>query len=221
MVAVLAVFVAIFVAVQALDIPVLVDPSPALSEAGVAAAVAGVALLVADALLPVPSSVVMVAHGALFGVVVGTILSVVGRLGFSLVGFTIGRRSGPLLERMVRDGERARAHHLLQRWGALAVVISRPVPLLAETVVILAGASSMSLRRVIIATLAGVAPEALLYGMAGAVAGSYGSAALVFVALVAVALTFWFVEQAVRPSPPVSAGTPGDGDGGQREDDEG
>ncbi len=36
---------------------------------GVVAALVGVGLLVADVVLPVPSSVVMLAHGALFGVV--------------------------------------------------------------------------------------------------------------------------------------------------------
>ena len=40
---------------------------------------------------------VLVAHGALFGVKVGTLLSLVGSTGATLVGFGIGRRSKPLI----------------------------------------------------------------------------------------------------------------------------
>ncbi len=81
----------------------------------------GVGLLIADVLLPVPSSIVMIAHGALFGVVYGTLLSLIGGTGATLVGFALGRRGGPLLARVVSREERTRADCLLRRWGALAI----------------------------------------------------------------------------------------------------
>ncbi len=46
-------------------------------DASLAADALGVGLLVADIVLPVPSSVVMVAHGALFGLRLGAVLSMV------------------------------------------------------------------------------------------------------------------------------------------------
>src|SRR5215211_6626130 len=49
-------------------------------------------LLVVDVVLPVPSNLVMIAHGALFGVAIGTFLSLVGSIGAALVGFAIGQR---------------------------------------------------------------------------------------------------------------------------------
>ena len=49
---------------------------------------------------------VLVAHGALFGVKVGTLLSLVGSTGATLVGFGIGRRSKPLIVRLTKSGER-------------------------------------------------------------------------------------------------------------------
>jgi hypothetical protein len=62
----LAFFLCLFFVVEALGIPLLVDPTPWLKHGGVLAAVLGVGLLIADVLLlPVPSSLVMVAHGAL------------------------------------------------------------------------------------------------------------------------------------------------------------
>lgn len=60
-------------------------------DAGAVAAAVGVGLLVADVVLPVPSSVVMVAHGALFGVGLGAALSMLGRIGNAVVGVKVVR----------------------------------------------------------------------------------------------------------------------------------
>ena len=62
------IFLACFGIAEALGVPLLTDPMPALKAAGPLAGVIGVALLIADVVLPVPSSLVMIAHGALFGV---------------------------------------------------------------------------------------------------------------------------------------------------------
>ena len=90
-------FLVLFLIVEALGVPLLTDPTPWMKHGGVLAAALGVGLLIADVLLPVPSSLVMVAHGALFGVVIGTLLSLTGSVGAALFGFAIGRRGGSLL----------------------------------------------------------------------------------------------------------------------------
>jgi uncharacterized membrane protein YdjX (TVP38/TMEM64 family) len=109
MLALIASFTALFLIVEALGVPLLTDPTPWMRHGGVLAAALGVSLLVADVVLPVPSSLVMVAHGALFGVVIGTFLSLLGSVGAALFGFAIGRRGGKFLERFVTAGERERA----------------------------------------------------------------------------------------------------------------
>src|SRR5215510_8925633 len=115
-------FTILFLIVEALGVPLLSDPTPWMKHGGVVAAALGVGLLIADVVLPVPSSLVMVAHGALFGVVIGTLLSLLGSLGATLAGYTIGRKSSRWLERFVSAEERARADRVLSQWGALAVV---------------------------------------------------------------------------------------------------
>ncbi|MDQ3815638.1 MAG: VTT domain-containing protein [Armatimonadota bacterium] len=189
--ALLAFFLVLFVVAEALHISFLTDPSPYLKQGGVLAALVGVGLLVIDVVLPVPSSLVMIAHGALFGVVVGTLLSLIGSTGAALLGFAIGRRGGPLLARLVSPAEQAQADRLLRRWGALAIVVTRPVPLLAETVAILAGTSSLRWRQVAIAALAGSFPGALLYALTGAVAGSFSNGVLMFALVLLVAGGFF------------------------------
>jgi uncharacterized membrane protein YdjX (TVP38/TMEM64 family) len=192
-------FLALFLVVEALGVPILSDPSPWMRRGGILAAAVGVGLLIADVLLPVPSSLVMVAHGALFGVAVGTLLSLAGSLGAGLFGFWLGKRGGRVLERVMTQGERECADELLKRWGALAIVLTRPVPILAETVAIMAGASSMSLARVALAVLAGSLPPALVYALAGAAAATFQSTALIFVFVILAAGFFWMMSRLLEP----------------------
>jgi uncharacterized membrane protein YdjX (TVP38/TMEM64 family) len=83
-----------FLVVEAFELPVLSAPGSALAQGGATAAVLAVALLIADAVLPVPSSVVMVAAGALYGPVLGTLLSLTERVRMALACFTVGAAAG-------------------------------------------------------------------------------------------------------------------------------
>ena len=192
-------FLCLFFLVEALGVPLLVDPTPWLNHGGALAAALGVGLLIADVLLPVPSSLVMVAHGALFGVLGGTLLSLLGSTGAAVFGFWIGRRGGRLLESLVAAEERARADLLLDRWGALAIIVTRPIPLLAETVAIMAGASPVGWGRTALAALAGSLPPALLYALTGAAVANFQSASLMFAFVLLVAGIFWVVGRRVVP----------------------
>ena len=95
--------------------------------------------------------------------------------------------------------ERARADELLARWGALAIIVTRPVPLLAETVAIMAGASPMSWTSVTLASLAGSLPPALLYALTGAAVANFQSTALMFVVVLLVAGLFWLAGRLLEP----------------------
>jgi uncharacterized membrane protein YdjX (TVP38/TMEM64 family) len=187
------IFLVLFFLVEALNITLLNEPSFWLEHAGVLAWLAGVCLLVADVALPVPSSLVMIAHGALFGVSIGTLLSLVGSTGAALAGFAVGRRSSSLLARLVPVEELVQANRLLIRWGMLAIVVTRPVPLLAETTAIVVGTSRLGWGRATLAALVGSLPGALLYAFAGAGAARFPNGAFVFGLVLLVASSFWLV----------------------------
>jgi uncharacterized membrane protein YdjX (TVP38/TMEM64 family) len=189
---------ALFGVVEALGVPLLTDPAPWIHDRGPLAALVGIGLLVVDVLLPVPASLVMIAHGALFGVAAGTGLSLLGSTGAAMLGFALGQRGGGLLDRVVPASERRRADAMLARWGTLAIIATRPVPLLAEATVIMAGASSLPWRRVLVAAVAGSLPAALLYALTGAVAASFTNGALVFGVVLLVAGAFWWVGRRVE-----------------------
>jgi membrane protein DedA with SNARE-associated domain len=104
-----------------------------------------------------------------------------------------------LLERLVSQKERESADYLLKRWGTLAIIVTRPVPLLAETVAIMAGTSSMGWGSTALAALAGSLPPALLYALTGAAVADFQSATLMFVFVILVAGFFWMVGRWVQP----------------------
>jgi len=195
---VLLFFLSIFLLVEQISPSFLANPYDLMGISGISAALTGVGLLVADIILPVPSSLIMIANGALFGVALGTILSMVGNLGAALVGFFIGRCGEPVLARFVPHDERSRANHLLKEWGLLAIIITRPVPILAETTVIMAGASTMRWRAMILSTLAGSFPVAVLYAITGATAANFDNAILAFGLVLLMAGLFWIAGHRLR-----------------------
>ena len=184
---------ALYFAAATLQLPLLHDPAPVLYGAGSLAAVIAAALLVADVLLPLPSSIVMVANGALFGLVTGALISLVGRAGAFLFGYWVGAKALPFARRFVPDAELAAARSLLGPNGWLAIVVSRPVPILSETVAIMAGLSSLPLRQSLIAALAGSVPEALVLAAAGQYAATLNTPLHVFVGLMLVTAAAWAV----------------------------
>jgi uncharacterized membrane protein YdjX (TVP38/TMEM64 family) len=207
--AVPAIFLALFLIGEAAGIPFLEDPTPWLQQAGWLAATIGVSLRALDVVLPVPSNIVMIAHGALFGIVAGTLLSLLGSMLASLVAFWIGRRGGRLLSLAVPADERAHADAILARWGVVAIVVSRPLPLLAETILVLAGASQMTWRTAMLSTFVGSVPLCLFYAWAGAASIGFEGGAIVLgltiVLAAVVGLTIRQIEQSrMRSSQPAS-----------------
>jgi len=192
-------FLAGFGIAEGLGVPLLTDPLPVLRGAGALAGVVGVALLVADVVLPVPSSVIMLAHGALFGIWTGSLLSLIGSVGCSLVGFGMGRAGRESVRRFVSDAEYARASRLLGRWGMAAIVATRPVPILAEVTSIIAGTTpSLSWWQLAIASIAGSLPPAIAYAVAGHLATKTVGALWVFAALMLLSAGMWWFDRARR-----------------------
>lgn len=189
-------FGALFGVAEALDLRF----EPAFEQASVATGAIGIGLLIVDVLLPVPSSLIMTGHGAVFGWPVGAALSLIGAVLAAIVAFWIGRRGGALLERLVGADERARADAMLAKWGVLAIILTRPLPMLAETAALLAGASKMRWRTLILgATLGNLAP-ALLYAITGATAASLSNSFLIFGLVVGTSGLFWLAARG-RPAP--------------------
>jgi len=171
-----------------------VEEAPAtLAGGGGLGAGVGVGLLALDVLLPVPSSVVMVVLGKLYGFALGAGLALVGSLASAVLAWCLGRRGERWLERALTPEERAAADAWLARHGAFALALTRPVPILAETFALLAGARGMPLARVVPAAILGILPAVLLYAWAGSAGRDAVEDALLFSLTLLVSGALWLV----------------------------
>ncbi|MFL5765262.1 MAG: TVP38/TMEM64 family protein [Bacteroidia bacterium] len=185
-------FLITFSAVEYFNVPLLKDPSYLGQKGGLIAAIGGFLLLVSDIVLPVPGSLIMIGNGALFGVYLGTLFSVAGGMAMSAVGFLIGKKGVRFINRFISDKEQETGKKLMEQWGYLAILVTRPVPLLSETVIIIAGSTGLKFRKVMLASLLGYLPGAYIYALAGASAISEDNAAYSFLIVIGVAALFWF-----------------------------
>jgi uncharacterized membrane protein YdjX (TVP38/TMEM64 family) len=182
----------------------------ALPEPGTAAAemvgFVGFALLVLDVFLPVPSSVIMIANGALFGWGPGTLVSAAGATAATMLGWGLGRLGRDAFRRWVHPDAHARAEELFRRHGLMAVVATRPIPILAETVAVVAGASGMRGERAAISGVLGSLPAAALYAWAGSRGLSAANDVAVFGFVIALAAVLWRLGERSSRARPDGAG---------------
>lgn len=101
-------------------------------------------LLAADIFLPVPSSAVITYAGATTGVFAATISSWVGLTLGGISGYELSRVWGSkLIERFSETEERQQMQELVSQYGSLAVILTRPLPILGETAVLVVGSLRM------------------------------------------------------------------------------
>jgi uncharacterized membrane protein YdjX (TVP38/TMEM64 family) len=185
-----AVMLALFGLAEALGIDLLVSPERYL--AGPAGTALAVGLLIADIVLPVPSSLVMAWLGATHG------------LGAAISGYALGRLGKRAADRALGDASMAYARRWLDAWGMVAVAASRPMPIAAETIAIMAGATArMGVARFVIAAVLGIAPIAILYAAAGASAVGLGGGAAVFGVAMAMGGGAWLIGRSLGRRRPV------------------
>jgi len=148
----------------------------------VAAAVFG--LLAADLVLPVPSSVVISAAGMLSGWKVAAGAGAAGMLTGNLVGYWACRLAGRrAFEKFVKPEEAAKFGRWLDRYGPAALVISRLVPVMAETLSCTAGMARMRFGKFLAGLLVGTIPFAIFFAVLGKVVENPGIVLIVALAV--------------------------------------
>jgi uncharacterized membrane protein YdjX (TVP38/TMEM64 family) len=188
-----------------LGVPLEATARAWLQDPGTTGAVAIVALLALDVFLPVPSSVIMVLSGALFGVLPGAALALIGSIAGEWLGFELVRRYGhPMAAALIGDKEIPRFHHFFERHGVMAIIVTRPLPIVMETMSLVAGLSAMKRTAFLAASFAGTAPIVFVYAYAGAASREAGSLVPAAVILAAVIGGGWLWYRsrlsAVRPT---------------------
>jgi len=135
-----------------------------------------VGLLAVDVLAPVPSSIVGTAAGYALGFGFGTLSAFAGLTVCCLVGYGIGAVVGrPATRHFVGPGEAERLERGAARWGDWMLVICRPVPVLAEASVVVAGVARKRFARFFLLTALANLGIAAAYAAVGALSASVNS----------------------------------------------
>lgn len=167
------------------------------------ATLAIIGLLAADLVLPIPGSVVMTMAGYLLGLP-GALASATGALLAAAFGFELTRAGRRARWRFLDEETTLQLTRFFAAWGPWAILLSRAVPMAAEVVSCLAGASAMARSRFYGLAALGVAPLCGLYAWAGASARGSTSALGVGAALAVPAIAFaaWSAMLKVRGAGP-------------------
>lgn len=146
-------------------------------------------LLIADIVLPVPSSIVMYMNGYVLGAGAGAAVSFAGLLLGSVAGYYTGRLGAAARK---KDAD-PRATRLLRQYGAMAIVLSRGIPVISESVCIVCGYNRMPLRRYIAMNMLGYLPLCVLYAVFGSLSYSKNSFLISFGLSLALAGGMWLL----------------------------
>lgn len=120
-------------------------------------------LLASDILLPVPNSVIMYGNGLVLGGIAGTGLSLLALMTGATAGYWLGRVTSYGL----RASADAKAVAFWKKYGALAILVTRVVPVLSESICILGGHLRMPFGRYLLLNLLGYLPIALIFAWFG------------------------------------------------------
>jgi uncharacterized membrane protein YdjX (TVP38/TMEM64 family) len=129
----------------------------------------GIVLIVADLVLPVPQTAVLTALGAIYGLVLATLIGTIalvlaGAMAYLLMLTRVGR----FMMRLFRGRSGEVIDALSNRAGPWAIALSRSLPYsVPEAIVCLAGLARMPVKTFLISLISGSAPAALLYAGIG------------------------------------------------------
>jgi uncharacterized membrane protein YdjX (TVP38/TMEM64 family) len=161
----------------------------------------GAALLIADVLLPVPSSVVSALLCVLLGPLQGAVVILFGMVGGFIAGYLLGLAlPSATLRNWVGAALWDSVADKAQQQGTAWIVISRPVPVLAEAISIIAGSLRLPWRAALVSAVLSSAGVAACYGAAAAAGFANGSFWLAFGVSIFLACAAWFVSHFMRLS---------------------
>ncbi|MBD3340396.1 MAG: hypothetical protein GF353_14875 [Candidatus Lokiarchaeota archaeon] len=124
-------------------------------------------------LVPIPSEIVLLAAGMIWGFFVGGIMGIIGSMAAGILCFYVSKRGGrPLAEKFVGESALNVADNLIQKYGTGAIVVARFLPFIAfDPISYASGLVDMDVKKYSIGTFLGSVPRAFFYSWLGASLG--------------------------------------------------
>ena len=107
-----------------------------------------IGLMISDLFLPIPASGIMAAIGVIYGFQLGFIINFAGTMSSGLVAYALARLLGKKgISKICSPQEVEDYKEFFDRWGGLAIIASRFLPILPEVLSVAAGFSSMNCKK--------------------------------------------------------------------------
>lgn len=154
-------------------------------------------ILTSDIVLPIPSSIVMYSNGLILGVYKGFLLSMMSLLSGSVIGYHIG-----FLSRFKRKALfEVQAARVLENHGYLAILLTRGIPILSESICIVCGYNKMRFGKYLKLNALGFIPVSAVYSVCGSIAVSKNAFLFSFSISVLVSGIFWLIGENLKSKP--------------------
>ena len=124
-------------------------------------------------LVPIPSEIVLLAAGIIWGFIMGGIMGVIGSMAAAIVCYYVSKRGGrPVAEKFVGESALNMADDLIQKYGTGAIVVARFLPFVAfDPISYASGLVEMDVKKYSLGTFLGSIPRAFFYSWLGASLG--------------------------------------------------
>lgn len=124
-------------------------------------------------LIPIPSEIVLLATGMIWGIYAGAIMGIIGSMAAGLLCFYISKKGGrPLAEKFVGKKAINTADNFIEKYGIWAILISRMLPFIAfDPISYASGLVEMDTKKYTLGTLIGAIPRAFFFAWLGSLFG--------------------------------------------------
>ena len=121
-------------------------------------------------LVPIPSEIVLLATGMIWGWALGGFLGIIGSMAAALLCFYVSKKGGrPLVKKFVGENAIDMADDLIQKYGIKVIIISRFIPFISFDVISYAsGLVDIDVKKYSLGTLIGSIFRAFFYSIWGA-----------------------------------------------------
>ena len=124
-------------------------------------------------IIPIPSEIILLATGAIWGLLYGGIMGVIGSMAAGILCFYISRKGGrPIAEKFVGKKAINMADDFIEKYGIWAILISRMAPVIAfDPISYASGLVEMDTKKYMLGTLIGAIPRAFIFAGLGSLFG--------------------------------------------------
>lgn len=132
-----------------------------------------VVMAIQGLIVPIPSEIVLLAAGIIWGILGGGVMGIIGSMAAALLCFYISKKGGrPLVKKFVGDKAIDLADNFIHKYGMGAIIVTRFLPFIAfDPISYASGLVDMDVKKYSIGTLIGSIPRAFFYSWLGSTLG--------------------------------------------------